>query len=411
MTMNDPTQNAIENPWKDRASLPKPRRESIPLAFVILLISALGIPLCNIEWVSLGILAILFAYTVYAVRMPRAVTGILLIAMLPTPLTASFTISAIALSIVIGTSVAAYLFTVLDRPYLALLPFIAAFGIAYAVTGGIYVACLSLVFLPAGLLLALATLWGRRRTSAICMALIGLLAVLAAIVALGLSQVSKELGMTVPEYFTWLREQILEALLVLRDEAMALMGEQATAEQQEAFSVLMNDALFVDLVASLFNLIPGILVLLCSILAFASQSFLNHHYRAVGMGAVVTEEARTFTMSIPAAVLFIVAFFINAFATGNSFFVAVVGNLYLMLLPGFCLMGLISLSRLLRQLRGAGRFFFLLFLFGIACCSFGYVISFTAFWGAYQCMMDAIRKKVEQKIQPPPADSGGSGEE
>ncbi len=413
------SETEVLNPWKDRTTLPKPQKASVPLAALMLFVCSLAIPFVFYDWVPLIVLVVLFAYIVYAVRRPRAVLGLLLLAVLPAALFSGFSVSALLLALVVGTGCAAYLVSATKQSYFGLLAAVISFAISYFVLQDVMTSLLTLVFIPAGLLLALATLLGRNRTTAVVMTLGGFLAVLSLIAGLLLKEGSAAAGVSIAEYLALLREQVLSFLILVRERMIADLptllegaAEAPTEELLESMEAslrsMLSDELFQDLIATVFNLLPGIAVVVCSIPAYVAQVLLTHQYRTFGMKAVVTPASTQFTMSTVSAVLFLVAFFINLFAQGNSFAVAVVGNLYLMLLPAFCLLGAKGIFAFLAQAQGGIRFFFILLLCSMLCCLGFASISFLGFYGAYQSLMQRLQQKMLQRMQ---AGAGGSGED
>ena len=398
------------NPWQDKASLPRAKRSSVILAAVAFFFCALTLPFSTSENISLAVLAVLFAYTVYVARMPVPVTLLLLTAFTCVLLTGTFAAGAIFLCITIGVCSGAFLLTALRRPYFVLLLPVVAAVAAYAILRSVELAVICLAFLPAAILLAIATRTGQRRTTAVCFALGGLLLVVVAGLALFAWRQSTAAGLSLSDYIESLREQLLQLLISVREEMVALMQESLVAEggvltedataQIQTVRDTLSDTLLSDLVALLFNLIPAIVVIVCSIVAYEAQALLNANYRTAGMGNVVTENARIFTMSVASAVLFMIACAVTLFATSDSIPVMAANNLCLMLLPGFCVISVQSMAAFFTNARGGGKALVLLLIASMCCCSPGAIFYVLAFWGAYQCVMDAVRKRVTKYISP-----------
>ncbi len=410
MSMNVSQENETRNPWQDRSSVPHAKRTAVFLAALAFFFCALALPFSTSENISLAVIAVLFAYIVYVARMPVPVTLLLLTAFACVLLTGTFAAGAIFLCVTVGVCSGAFLLTALRHSYFVVLLPVASAVIAYVILQSVEVAFFALVFLPAAILLAIATRTGQRRTTAVCYALGGLLLAVVAGLAFFVWKQSSAAGLSFYDYIESLRSQLVHLLISVREEMLVLMQENLVQEggtlTEEASAQLqtirdtLSDALFTDLVALLFNLLPAIIVSACSIVAYEAQALLNANYRTAGLGCVVTEAARTFTMSVASAILFMIAFVVTLFAASDSIPVMVANNLCLMLLPGFCVVAVQSMVAFFASTRGGGRILILLLIASMCCCTPGAIFYVLAFWGAYQCVMDAIRKKVTKYISP-----------
>ncbi|MBR2722246.1 MAG: hypothetical protein IKB75_05665 [Clostridia bacterium] len=397
----------LENPWKDRDSLPSPKGEDIALAMLMLLLCALCIPFCFYDWVPPVLLAAVFSYIVYAVRKPRAVIALLLLAVIPSAFFSGLSVSALLFALVVGTGCFAYLITLCKSPYLAVLPFVFAFGIVRVILRDAEPALLTLVCIPSGLLLAIATRKALSRTVAVIMTLIGFLIPLGLILWIVLGRMASDMGVELAQCLAYIREELTAFLIAVREEFIRTMptlmegtddAAGRLAQMEQTVRSVLSDAFFVDLTASLFNLLPGIAVLLCSIPAYAAQFLLAYQYAGTGMEAVVTPQSLKFIMSPTSAILFMIAFLINLFASGNSFVVAVIGNFYLMLLPAFCVVGAQSIGAILHPARGGARLFLLLLIASAICCLGVNTFSMLAFFGAYEALIYAVREKMARTV-------------
>lgn len=399
------------NPWQNGTSLPEAKRSSKIVAALALFVASLALPLAPMnEWISLGALALLFLYVALSVRLPSAVTLLLVTAFAMTTLTSLFSVGAIVLSLVVGVACGAFLFTTLRRWYLALPIFAGAFLLTLLITGSPSMAALTLVPLPATFLLSVATVLARHRTSAICWTLFGLLLSVAVALAWVLLAECRRYGIGVTEYLAQLRGEAVNLLIRFREEYFALvqstasseMGTEMSAELASSIELLQkqfDDVALTDLVAQTFNILPAIAVILCSIVAFEAQLMLNTLYRSSGLSCVVTPTARIFTMSVFSAVIYFIAFLVATFIGGDGMAMAVIRNLHLMLLPGFCVLGAQTLFAMFSHTKGAARVFWTLLVAALFCCAFGTAIQTLAFFGTYQCIMSALRNKLLQKMQ------------
>ncbi len=393
-----------QNPWKNRGALP-----SIPpirriLAALVITLSAAALPLCTSESVSIAVLALLFAYTVWVGRAPGPITLILLTAVAATFFFGSFSVGVVLLALIVGSATLAWLLTSLDSPirYLALLLPLVGGAVSLPFVTDWRMACLSVVFLPAGLFLAVATLRGARRTSAICAVSGGLLLVVAAALFLHLWQTCGSLNReAIVAYIGGLRNGLAEELFSLRDQLLEIAKQDGTeqgAALYQSISETMTDESLTSLVQAFFNLIPAFAVILCNIIAFEAQYFLNLTYQTSGWRAVLTRESCLFSMSFSAAILYTVSFVMTIFVPDGSLLFAVVQNLSLILLPGFCVIGLGALLPMISGARGGLRVALILGLGALFCCSTMTALYILAIWGAYLTLTLPLRLKMMQKM-------------
>ncbi len=394
----------MKNPWSDQGSIPKVATRHILLAAVACFVCAQSLPLCANEWVALGVLAFLFAYVAIAVRSPLAVTLVLVTAVAAVMVGGgSFAFGAIFLSLAVGVFTCAYLITVVRLPYLVLLLPFAAGAVSYLLGCDLTVCLLSLAFLPAAALLAVATVKGCDRTSAICYTIAGMLASVIVVLLILVYQEYGHIGRSaIVGYIDTLRNGTIQALAMLRDEILAPMSQTAqdaaTQEAYERFASLMNDEMLTEVVSLIFNILPAIAVVLCSIVAYEAQGMLNATYYATGLRQVITPASRIFTMSVTSALIYLLTFILTLFIPSSSMVSAVVQNICLMLLPGFCVLGVQSALLSLAQSKGGMRVFLLIFFGSMLCCYTGGALYIMAMWGAYGRLMQALRNKLLEKM-------------
>ena len=394
----------IKNPWSDRGSIPKVSPRHIVLAAIACFVCALCLPLCANEWIALGVLAVLFAYVAIAVRSPIAVTLVLVTAVAAVIVGGgSFTIGAVFLSIAVGVATCAYLITVVRLPYLVLLLPFAAGAVAFLLGADVLVCLLSLAFLPAAALLAVATVKGSDRTTAICYTIAGLLLSLVAVLLILVYQEYGHVGRgAIVGYVDALRNGTLQTLVLLRNELLATMSQAvqdaATKEAYDSLAVMMSDETLSDLVSIVFNILPAMAVVLCSIVAYEAQGMLNAVYYNTGLRQVVTPSSRIFTMSVTAAVIYLLTFILSLVIPSSSIISAAVQNICLMLLPGFCVLGIQSAFVSLARAKGGMRVFLLIFFGSMLCCYTGGVLYIVAMWGAYGRIMQGLRQKMFEKL-------------
>ena len=85
-----------------------------------------------------------------------------------------------------------------------------------------------------------------------------------------------------------------------------------------------------------------------------------------------------------------------------------IDNLNLILLPGFCVIGLTMLAISLARSKGGGRLFMLFLLAAIFCCYTTGALSLLALFGANSILFGTLRKRMMDKASendgqdPPP---------
>lgn len=394
----------MKNPWSDQGPIPKVVPRHILLAAIACFVCALSLPLCANEWVALGVLAFLFAYVAIAVRSPVAVTLVLVTAVVAVMVGGgSFTYGAIFLSLAVGIATCAYLITVVRFSYFVLLLPFAAGAVAFLLGADLLVCLLSLAFLPAAALLAVATVKGCDRTSAICYTIAGMLA---SVIVLLLILVYQEYGRVgrsaIVGYIDTLRNGTVQTLVLLRDELLATMSQAvqdaAAKEAYDNLAVMLSDETLSDLVSIVFNILPAMAVVFCSIVAYEAQGMLNAVYYNTGLRRVVTPASCFFTMSVTAAVIYLLTFILTLVIPSSSMVSAVVQNICLMLLPGFCVLGIQSAFVSLARAKGGMRVFLLIFFGSMLCCYTGGALYVVAMWGAYGRIMQGLRHKMLEKL-------------
>lgn len=396
-----PHETVIENPWKDKGAIPYPNFIMILPALLMYLLAALVPVFFTVGRFALIALIGLTAGTVFLLRMPRVIVSILLTSYVPLLLLGSAELSALLLSIIVGTACTALLLTaVKDVRWVILLP-VAAWAIAFFITRDAALSALVFVTLPAGLLLTYAIKASQRRTAAICCALGGfLITVLALLVVYFLATYGTVDRDVIVSHFetqrVWLVD-IMERELKTAIEALGAQGSDAAAIQ----GYFTRDLLTL-MVSTIYNVLPGLVIMACAILAYVTHSFLCGSYFRLGMKTMLTPAALTFTMSPVSAVIYVVAFFITVFVPVTNLFGAVVQNVLLMLMPGFLLMGFTALRMQYRTARRKLGFFLL--ILAILFLSSTMILHLLAFYGAMSVLIATLgshlfRQHIQKKLE------------
>lgn len=400
------------SPWKELGQFSKMKKRYTVFGAIAFFLASASLPLCGNEWIALGMLIALSAYVIWLVRTPLPAVGLLLTTVLITTLGSSFAAGAVFLSLAVGCMSGAFLFTSRRLPpFVTVLLPVLSVGVAFAVTQNLLLSLLALTLLPAAGLLALATLQDRPRTSILCFCIGGFLFALIAAVVILIWKTTGGINRTCVQTFVEsARTALIDSFLIQRDNVLALLAEQVTdASTQEAYNqiaAIFTPELIRSSVLEFFNLLPALVTVIFSIAAFFGQMLLLSAYRAANVEKVLTVRARTMTVSIVAAVLFIVSFILTLILS-DSMAYAVSQNLCLILMPLMFLTGFSALLAMTRSSTGARVFLFLV-LGALFCCYSGGLLYLVALWGAYNRIAAAIQKKIQEKIGQGPKDDGSA---
>jgi hypothetical protein len=207
------------------------------------------------------------------------------------------------------------------------------------------------------------------------------------------------------------REFIVHELIAARDAllettSLVEMDEQMR-EAYDLWAQSLSDDVLRAMVGILFNVLPALVTVLCSILAFLSQMLLNAAYHRTGLNAVLTPDATTFTMSGVSAAIYTLAFLLTLFVSDATMAGAVIRNIALILTPGFCVMGIYDLRQTISRMRGQARFWFTVFVGAMLClCSGASAFYVLGMWGAYGVGARLLREKMMQKMQDVSGENG-----
>ncbi len=417
--MDSTTQKTIQNPWEDRVSFPRLKTAHYVPALLAVMLSALQLSCFQFEQLSMILLPVLFVFVVVTVRKPGSVAVILLITLTASFLSASLTVGAIVLSLIVGTGCLAWLFTVLRPPYLPIALLVAVGALSWILSGDWGTALLALAFLPAAAGLAYATLSDRGRTSVICFGIGGLLISILALFAIAFYRINGTLELSAIEAaLEAARNAAVESVMGVRAaliEQIEIAGAEA-AEAENAAALIeelktsMSRENVTLLVSMLFNLIPGLLISVCAILSFGAQLVQGMQYRFTGWTQVLTPNACIFTMSVVASILYYVGFLFMLFVDSTTMLGAVMQNVCIILLPGLCLVGFADLLTRLRASRGGGRFFRVLIFASLFCCAGLSALFFVALWGANCSILLALHRKMTAQKQNDREDDQSKGD-
>ena len=421
-----PNAAAAENPWKQSETLPRPGAGPLALACVLYGLGSLAIPLSFLQpWIAMVFWALLMVGGFYLTR--RVTSG------------AKLTLAAAALACLVGLFIPAFgavitalaigllggaFFQTCTRQFwvLGLISAAATAGV-FALTRDWTFCLLAVSLLPASLLLGAATRRGAYRTTAVGLALGGFLlwGLVLFLCWVGRTTGSVGLGAIRSVLNDW-QNTLIQTQISWRDEHIAVFRETIAdnpswnaaqvANVEALIDVVMermSDANIADSVAWIFNLLPGVVFALCAIPAFLGQKMLNAAYATNGMGRVITPEAEFFTMSVPAAVLYIVSMAVMLlFPSSFSIPVIVASNLCIMLMPGFLVLGTRFLFNRFFSAGGNARWVPVVIAAFLLCCLAYNAVFLGALLGAYERIYRAVRRRMAEKFKNQDSDNDHS---
>lgn len=291
-------------------------------------------------------------------------------------------IPAIAVSAVFMFTLGGFLSSLCNKKtyaLLALIPIVSYLG-AYALTGNWLLSLVAIAPFPSMLTQGVLQKKNSERKTIILVSSALLIAMLSGIGVLALY-------LTGHLHISFITSSISDAQHALAEYMKGLSFEMK-GEMVPAFEVEYVNAF----VSQAFNLLPGFAVVTVFTLVYFSHTVQLEVYKNADFDLMVTPKTSKISMSVYAAGLFILAFILSLSTdtAGNPDMLSVVaGNLRLMLTPGLLLVGLDSLSAILRKLRGLG-FFMLLFLFVAIFTLSDYIVLILAAIGAVYIIVTAI---------------------
>ncbi len=424
MNVSQQTTAGDNNPWKRFADLQKPDKPTLGVAGAVFLLASASTSLA-FRWTWLAALSwgLLTVGGFYLTRKAKggavmatvlSVIGCFLSMLSPA-------MGALVAAVTFGVMAGSFLQTVTRRFWLICLLSAVAAGITFAVTADWLAALCPLALLPAVLLLSVATNMGEYRTTAILYAAGGLL--LSGVVLAVLWFVKTSGGFSLDAVRSLLdgwQNELLQAQIGWREEYIASVRQMiaenpAWNEEQIAYAEsiitnineIMSTELLAATVASLFDLLPAFGILLCLVPAYLSQKMLNGAYAGAGMQEVLTPESEFLTMSLPAAIIYIVTTFATLLFSGSGGTVyAVIANLSLILMLGFLVIGVRTFRTRLAMMPKPMKRTTLLMLLALACCAWSSIFQLVALYGAYERVISAIRHRMNKNgpASPPPFD-------
>ncbi len=261
------------------------------------------------------------------------------------------------------------LIAVQPKSKLAALPVIPllSYGLTLLLSGDAFASLTVLLPWPAAWALAVGTRRsaekedGPNRVGVICATALALGLTAAVLLAVFLF---RDLGTMEPAALTDFLEELRLAHI---DKYLAQpMPEGLTPELTELWKEMHTYANAENTINSIFNLLPAICTVAALLFATACQSIQHAALRAFGMESCVTDRVKAFEMSLLSCVVFLIAVLAVFLDTGSFSTLGgtVALNIYIILLPGLALAGLLRLTRSLSKKgpRAMGCLFYVIVL-------------------------------------------------
>ena len=360
-------------------------------------------------WITLAIAA-LFAYTVIAVRNRGAVTQVLLACVIATVLTFMPVVGAVVLALILGTGTLSWLFMTLPKYKWAPAGVLAlAYVLGCLVTANLISPLLAFAFVPAAALMAWAHARDVGRTSTVLHAFLGFVVAVLATLCVVLWRAYGSLNYDV--LMTFLNE-LKRLFVTVGVEAGKMLWETIeattvpTAAQAESmeqlrrmYAELFSESNLQVIADTLMGLAPAIVGIPTLIVSYLADVVLLRKYYNTEWRSRMTPAACALTISPAAGVIYFVCFLIAMFANGQSVFSMAVNNMYLLLVPGLCLIGVSAIIQNTKRAKGMIGVVYILFLVSMICCMGISSFSFVALWGAYVTISAALHQKIMEKLK------------
>ena len=194
--------------------------------------------------------------------------------------------------------------------------------------------------------------------------------------------------------------EMVAALEATREEIIAItLGSEPIMQMldktYEGLGVNVRDVV-VSTVNLLFNLLPGMAIVLVNVLTYTAQLMCTCAYVGTGVKPLLSRTAQLFILSVPAGLIYLLCFLITLFSGASNMFTALVQNLLVILLPGMTLVGIFKLAGDLK--RGTSR----LWLFIMIACAvfFPYMLILCiAFSGAMTTLTRPLVTRMMLKMK------------
>lgn len=288
----------------------------------------------------LGGIVLLFtaAMAVLLLRSPFVIGVLAVPAFLLIVATGSVTSAAVPLALLCGIGFGAFLILTARSAVLLVVPAL-AFAAGYLATGEIGEAAMSLLCLPAAIVLAQSFRHGVPRTRAICR--VGSAVFLTLLLA--------ALCYVLPRYGAAVFENFAASVDSARQALAAHLANWHTGTGENAARVVLEGMEFA-LAGALFNILPGVLLAVLAVFGYLADLICLTLFRTYEWEKYLSGRVFVLIISVHAAALFLIGYLVLlAMGSGGSaseqFVAVVVENFYLALLPAMIFAGALCCIR------------------------------------------------------------------
>ncbi len=376
-----------------------PRTRLKPFALMIMLSAVLVCAAYPGSGLSLPLaMAVLILTVGVAVIFTRSIFCMLLIS-IPVSLIwtyagGSFELAALLCSPITVIGVGAFLIKTTRSPYLiGIVP--AAYLMALLIGGRPIAALLSLIFFPIAYLLARGFTKKLGRMAQVCRISVALAVIGAAVLLIWLilkngyfspSLISESVDALLQRMIEFFTAQYAETAKLYADRGIDISLLALSPADARLYAVM------------LFGIVPALAVIVLNAVAFISHQLTVSLLGRSGQHDCLTAEVLSFSMSWISAIVFIIAYFVMLIAnlSGNENVTLIAENLYLILLPGLALTGvLIAIGRGSDKRRHTFR---IILMLGLMFISPNLALAFTAFSGCTDIFRSALERRRPEDL-------------
>ena len=391
-------------------SAPKLEKKDLILSLAVILLCGCilsgAIPSAFVGFAS----AILFVYTVVAVRNIGAVMQLLITSIIATVLTFLPIAGAAVLALMLGTGTLAWLFMTLPKyKWAPACILIFSYGMGFLITSNPVAPLLAFAFLPAAALMAWAHARDLGRTNTVLHALLGFILVVLATLCVVLW---RSYGSVNYDSLMRLINGIKDLFVAIGGEAGTLLWEslesasaqsslsQESLEQlRSSFNQIFSESSLRVIADTIMGLAPALIIAPTLIISYLSDVVLLRKYYNTEWRSRMTPAACSLTIGPATGLVYFVCFLVVMFANEQNVFVMTIYNMCLILLPGLCLTGVNVILQNARHARGWMGMASILLLVAAFCCIGFSSLYFVALWGAYATIAAALQQKIMQKMK------------
>lgn len=328
------------NPWDDEAALPKLRLPATILLALLVLACAVYLPSdASVVYTYVMLAVCIVAYLAVVRSVAACALGALVY--LGGAMLGGTAGGVRALCLLVTVAIGAYLVCTVRSYWLFLIP-VAAYLVSLLICRDAMLSVLSVLAMPGAGVLAHATMKNSGRVA--CVSLCSLMLAFCGVFGLALLWYHRYGAISIEgirETFTAVRDQLIATME--QTEYMEVLEQWLETVNARVPNQLLGNQLTPDVyihtcVNMAFSLLPAMAVLCVNLLSFAAQTACTNAFVGTGFAMMATRSARLFILSVPSAIIFLIA------GAGSLFSASpLMLNLTVILLPAMCIVGVYKL--------------------------------------------------------------------